>query len=463
MRWLRRTLLLGAAVLAAVTPLLAVSEPTPDELEWNRQRLAKWRSDPKNYARLRQDLADFLKLSGAKQEQIRRLDHDLAEKDLSTQARLLDVMERYADWLDRLPAADREQVLGAPDRRERTRVIREIRERQWLERLPQAVRARIQQAPAEEHAKLIKRERNRQRNRRQEWAEAQRNWDDVMQRRPRRLQDLPPYHQMFVREILMPRLDDAEKERLERVKNNPALFGKVLVELADKHPPALPGEQGPRRFAELPRNVQQRLAPFRNPQRNPRKFPKLPELRDRLAKAEGQWPAYGTAVAALARHCQIRLPPEMFPAGPADLSFPVQQFLKQRLRPTLTDEERLRLRATVGKWPNYPLALAELAKKHNLRVPWLTLPPLPPPGERWDVYRGKRRPGQADFPPVSRHTLRLFALVELSAKERADLGLTSFDRTSWPRLRKEYFKRKPHELKKRRPGGHKDERKKGGK
>src|SRR6516225_9314287 len=119
MRWLRRILTLSAAVLAAATPLLAVPEPTAGELEQNRHRLARWQTNPQNYARLRSDLAHFLTLPEARQERLRRLDHDLSQESPYTQAHLFDVMERYADWLDRLSPADRDRVQQAPDRKQR--------------------------------------------------------------------------------------------------------------------------------------------------------------------------------------------------------------------------------------------------------------------------------------------------------------------------------------------------------
>jgi hypothetical protein len=444
MRWLRRILMLSTAVLAAAAPLLAVTDPTPEELEQNRQRLARWKANPQNYALLRRDLPGFLVLPEATRERMRRLDHDLHQESPYTQARLFDVMERYADWLDRLSPADRDRVKQAPNRKQRLRAIREILDRQWMERLPQAVQEKIRKASGKERQRLIKQERNKERFRRAEWRAAMNQWDDVLRRRPLKLSNSPEITRRFVLEFLLPRLSADEQRRLNRVLENPVQFPKILVELADKHPPALPDNYQPTKPGQLPKFLQQRVNQLAKDNRW------LAEpLRKRLKEAEGKWPDYANAVAAVARFYKgpktdAAIPFELWPATPRDLTPPVRQFYQRRLLPVLDDPETARLRASLGKWPEWVLTIQDLAKKHRLHVPWFTLPPQ---GGLWDFYRLKPRAGQDDLPPLSRQTLRLFALVELTPKERADLGLSASDRTSWVRLKQEYFRRKPGERK----------------
>jgi hypothetical protein len=439
--------MLSAVVLAGAAPLLAVPALTPQELEQNRLRLAQWRTNPQNYARLQGDLAHFLTQPEASQERLRQLDHDLHQESPYTQARLFDVMERYADWLDRLSPADRDLIKQAGGRRQRLQAVKQIRERQWLERLPQAVRERIARAPQEERHRLIHREREKEKKNRKEWSNAFAQWEDVLLRRPVKLSDMSPAMKVFVRDILRPRLSNDEQRRLDWAQENRAQFAKVLVDLADRHPPALPGLRGPTKLSQLPLFLQQRINQLFKASKDPRRR-QIESLRRKVKDAEGTWPDYGTAVAAVARFYRANnvgpaIPFELWPAGPRDLSGPVGQFLVRKLRPVLNNEQKQRLKASLGKWPDFPLALQELAKEHRLQVPWLT---LPPPRDLWDLYRRKPQ-GKDNLPPLSRQTLRLFAQVELTAKDRADLGLTAFDRTSWKRLREEYFRRKPEEAK----------------
>jgi hypothetical protein len=72
---------------------------------------------------------------------------------------------------------------------------------------------------------------------------------------------------------------------------------------------------------------------------------------------------------------------------------------------------------------------------------------LPGPRDLWDSAR-------LALPEVPGHLLRDFALAELSAEDRARLGLSVADpEASRERLKKAYFKRKPRELERLRGAG----------
>jgi hypothetical protein len=62
----------------------------------------------------------------------------------------------------------------------------------------------------------------------------------------------------------------------------------------------------------------------------------------------------------------------------------MQEFVDKKLIAAMDNDDKLRLIRAEGKWPEYPTAIQEIAKKHNLDVPWHT---LPGPRERWDRYR----------------------------------------------------------------------------
>ncbi len=88
-----------AIVLAS--PLLAVPEPTADELKANRVQLENLRKHPDKLARLRRDVRLFLALPTERREQIVNLDEKLHED--AAAARLIPVLERYVGWLEQLP------------------------------------------------------------------------------------------------------------------------------------------------------------------------------------------------------------------------------------------------------------------------------------------------------------------------------------------------------------------------
>src|SRR6266851_4058327 len=103
------------AIVAAAAPVLAVSEPTQEELQVNRRLLERWRADPEHYARLKRDYRAFMALPADKRDRLRELDHDLREEDASSQARLFRVLDRYTTWLDHLPDEDRARIEAAPN------------------------------------------------------------------------------------------------------------------------------------------------------------------------------------------------------------------------------------------------------------------------------------------------------------------------------------------------------------
>src|SRR5262249_46782239 len=151
--------------------------------------------------------------------------------------------------------------------------------------------------------------------------------------------------------------------------------------------------QGPARFEDLPKTIQEFL----------------PELKDQK-DMEGKWPDYGEKVAAELRakrqngtkKDRLHFPVDFMPSSIEDLSRPMKQSVRQKLRPKLNRKEKVRLAKTKG-WPAYPKAIDELARKHKIRVPWQTLPGSQ---ERWDIYRPRPLVPRKTLPNVPKKTLR---------------------------------------------------------
>src|SRR6266436_7281312 len=121
--------------LLVALPLVVLADGNDDQ-ERNRKLLEKAKSDPQRYARLLQDLQAFLALPEEKQQELRKLDRDLHDEDSAGYARLQRVLERYSDWLQRLPEAERKKLESTSDTKEKIRLIKEIREREWIGWLP---------------------------------------------------------------------------------------------------------------------------------------------------------------------------------------------------------------------------------------------------------------------------------------------------------------------------------------
>jgi hypothetical protein len=244
----------------------------------------------------------------------------------------------------------------------------------WLRFQPKAVREQYARLSGEARKALVTQLFDEERQRKLEWQMAGRFWRELEKgvALPSRLTDFPPDVVNFVTEYLQPVLTKEEKERLEKAQGNWPLYPLTLVELADRHPPALPGPDGAKTFAELPADVKNKL-------RNAKGV--IPKI---LNKLERTWPGFGSGIADFAASRNVTLPHEYLAWGHACLSPGMQDFVDKKLTKVMDNDDKLRLISAERKWPMYPLAIQEIAAKHNLPVPWQTLPGT---RERWENYR----------------------------------------------------------------------------
>ncbi|MDW8266933.1 MAG: hypothetical protein RMJ52_16555, partial [Gemmataceae bacterium] len=328
--------------------------------------------------------AFFRQLTAEQRDRLRQLDRDLQLQDPQTRAHLLEVLKRYVNWLHRLPAVDRQRVEAAASASERLALIRELRDRAWYERLPRADRERLEKAPEKERAALLEQLRREDRQRREEALLVTRFWKELQsnEKLPTSLKDLPADVQDFVEKTLRPMLSDEQWRRLQAAQGRWPQFPRTLVELVDQHPVVIPGPIGYTRIADLPEDVQKRL-----------RLTKGSATERLLKQLEGRWPEFGLMVLDLAQKKAepkkpvYRLPRVMTPSHPAEFSPAIQTFIEKELYPRLSREERDRLQEAEGKWPEYPQTLVELARKHRLSIPGMS---LPGPADVWDRYRLRR-------------------------------------------------------------------------
>ncbi len=477
----RRLLLLP---LLAVVPLLPLFGA--DEAE-QRRALDKMRTaNPAQFARLRQEARAFLALPAIRRERLLKLERDLHEQPSSVQKHLFEVMQRYADWLEQLPEDQRQEVLKTRDQKQRLELIRRLREQQWLRSQPKRVQVQAEQlrrakplaaltrilgqfaaprnvapltglaallAPRlEPTADFLARVKREEQRRRQDWRIAARHWGDLVEHPPKEGLPNRPGHfgkdvEEYVTRYLRYLVSREEWARLEAAAGQWPEYPYLLVELADRYPPALPGPRGIDTAAKLPKAVKDRLATGFFPKKLVKGIDTVLHNRFKAAEGSNKWPKFGTAVAEFAALKNITLPGELWPTKPRDLSPKMQTFVKETLPPLLTRDEARDLKDAEGSWPTYPVKIQQLATKYHLRPPWQT---LPGPRERWDAYRVRRQAALDGLPELPRPTLRDFALLELTPQERAALNLSVHDPASWHRLTARYFQEKPGELRRLR-------------
>jgi hypothetical protein len=217
------TLLSFAAIVAGLTARDSV----------DRQPIRS--ADPDRRERLKQYLAAFQKLSPETQDHIRRLDKELRDENPATRARLIGIMEKYAQWLSALSDTDRKLIEKTPASSERLRVIREIMERQWLDNLPTPRKELLAKATdTAERANLIERwhreERDRNQDRVWQLRDAQESMIPGQAERFKRFREAVEH---FAKTELEPKLAPkekshlqtaAEKMRLQPLAGRPATF-----------------------------------------------------------------------------------------------------------------------------------------------------------------------------------------------------------------------------------------------
>jgi hypothetical protein len=380
---------LTAAVLLLTVRVLADSAAErPADKGPMIEQLKK--DDPVRYARLMRDFAAFRALPPERQEALRKMQADLQADKSATHAQHIEaVLDRYSAWLDRLPEADRRNVLAAEDRPTRMKRIHELRVKEWLARLPKATAERFQKASAKERERIWQDYFDE----RAEWQIATRFSED----RPDRLGSLlslspqmPTRPEMmsedardFLEKKLRPLLSAEEEKALHDAEGKWPRYPHLFVELADAHPLSLLGPIGPTKISDLPTKVREHLEG---------KGPIAIQARKNLLAVEGKWPAFGSVLHEwhLRRDdlTDAGLAKKTIPSRPEDFAGTINRFIDDKLVPALDKDEAAQLGAALGKWPKYPEKVLELAQKHNLAIP-----PAPnglPQREGWERYRVKR-------------------------------------------------------------------------
>jgi hypothetical protein len=396
----KRCLLFLFILPALVAPsLFAVPEPSANDLMANRARLDELRKHPDQMVRLRRAAKDLLALSPARREQALQLDYDLHRQTAGNRARLLKTLERYTRWLDGLSDADRQLIDDVSNQTRRLAVIRELRGKEWLQSQPRKLRDQLGSLTGSAQADCLRKARLEDRQRRAQWASGRRFWKEMEHKlRPVCFADLDKRDQEGVKEFLMPMLSAEEKKQLlAQAEGNWPAYPMTLVELADRHPLALPGKHGPRTFDQLPEALKSRFntkieSPFANAQTHV----------TLLRPNEGSWPKFAIAVTTLNKgYIRTPLPRELWACDFKSLLSPMQEYVHKMRKDVITTIEAQELSNAEGHWPEYPEKIQALAKSHALPPPpWETA--LYGPRVRWEDYRTVKAAAPLSAPAAKR-------------------------------------------------------------
>ncbi|HYV35547.1 MAG TPA: hypothetical protein VE988_07580 [Gemmataceae bacterium] len=449
----RRQWLALAISFVMVCCLLAVPSASSQE-QGKVDAGAALRKDPQ-YAQLYHDAKAFYALPAATQTTMRQLYEGLEKLAPAEREWLTDTLNRYADWLDKLPEADRQKVVSEPNLQARLQIIKDLRDKQWFARQPKSIRQYLDKLPKTKplpavtaasivglavtpprtmrplnvttdaaalmtdwQPEAIKRLKKEEARMARDWVIATRHWSQLTDVNPknRTMQTRPAEFgldvETFIREYLMPVLTEEERGRLKAAEGKWPLYPLTLVDLADKHPMALPQPNGPKLMADLPTEVRDKVMQVYakvNPKegkkkQDPDKFfhnaknafiqgvderlqglQKTSQIKDLTTSIK-----FTSAVATFT-HKQggVKMPHELWPIKASEMSDDMRVFLNQNgpFWGRLSSKERDQLNAAQGKWPEYPLKIQELANKYGFSPPWFSLPMVGNKGDIWDKYR----------------------------------------------------------------------------
>lgn len=187
-------------------------------------------------ASLRHAYQQFLRLPAEQQQRLLALDQALREEDATTQARLLHLMVRYGEWLERLAPEDRAWIEQAENETQKLERIRVVKERQWIQTLPLADREALAKAHGrpELYRRLLEQLRDREKQLALEWNLAAPPAEDQEKVRAlvaRWYKQLRPY------------LSPSEQQLLAEVqKRNRPIYLYLLAEFSEKYRQPVPPE-----------------------------------------------------------------------------------------------------------------------------------------------------------------------------------------------------------------------------
>lgn len=356
------------------------------DYEAAKAQVRDWqKNEPAMYGRLLDQARAFLHLSQAEQLRLKKMARRLRNLPPLQRQRMYTTLHAYGVWLlHRVNPEERQQLQQADSIEARLALVRKLHEQKWVAGLPKVHRDRLAQLQGPNKEKYIQQLRDREKGWYAMWQLAFYHWNELHRKRsmPTRLDDFLNKKGrdreigIFVMEYLKPLLSEQEWQRLKAAEGRWPHFLCTLVELADRHPIALPGPRGPGSFRELPKKIQALL----------KRGKAYGELRRLEREGYTGWPKFASAVAQVLDRQVLRagVPYELWPTRHADLSVDMRSFVTRTLIPLLSREEKAALRKAEGSWPDYPVAIRDLAERYGLDAPWQTLP-----GRRsaWNGYR----------------------------------------------------------------------------
>jgi hypothetical protein len=375
---IRRCYFLMLAAFFAVAALWASAQPPADN------------------AKLRENLKAYLALPKDRQNAIKKLQHDLeGAKD----KRLWTALERYADWLEHLRQQDPQAyqaIKDAPNSASRLTLIKEQRDREWMAQQPKVQREKWDVLKGDARTEFVAKLHKEARQKHAQWVIAQRFWKELESKQvmPTRMSDFALENkkkdkdapkmvnkvETYFNAYVKPYMTAQEEEQLREAEGRWPDYPLALVEIASRRTPALPPAKALGKFNDLP-------APIRLKLTDAKAAKDIKKAVQRYHQLDGSAAFASRLVEMAGKDGKLPFEHEYLASNPASLLRPMKKFWEDELVPAVKKDaaDLKKLTSSEGKWPDFPLAIQELSRKHNLQPPWYLLPE--PDHWKWEQYR----------------------------------------------------------------------------
>jgi len=299
--------------------------------------------------------SSFNALSKEKQALLKRLESEIMKLDSHENTRMLEVFQKFASWYETLKPLEKHRIENAEFPDARLVEIKKILTEQWIARLPKS--------ESETLLKLDDKERRIQIIKIKQEEQARLN---IVFDKKKKLAWTSEESRRFVAQI-QAQFSSEQQEKFAKLENKKGSLLKMILEFAEENPPLPLNKSGAKYLSmkDLPMDMLVQL----------KKMKQAGAYKQfELARVEGKWPSYARVVTEILRKNDPSFTFDFGASNLNDFSLEAKNVIENALFPLLQDEEKEKLQTVAGRWPDYPMAIRELAKVHLIEVPGLSVP-----------------------------------------------------------------------------------------
>lgn len=373
-------LLMMASFITLGKPAGIFADARDEQEQKYQSLLKKLKASQEHYNQLVKNYESFQALPQEKQKKLKDLDgaiyqliksydsfqtlgkeKQIAQKktagksDSQEAGRLLEVFQKFGEWYEALDLKEKDRLAKASYPDERIAEIKKILTSQWISRLPKVDSDALLKLDEPMRAiQIVKMKKEEQ-------VRVAQSFD-----KKKKVGLYSEETQKFITQIKQ-QLSSEQLEKLGKLEGKKGAFVKMILDFTEDNPPLPLNKMGVKYLSskDLPPEVSARLKSLKQTGVY-KSF--------ELIKIEKKWPAFARGVTEIIRRNDPAFNYEFGACKFEDLPEDVRVVVNELLQ-MLQDDEKVKLQAVEGKWPDYPLMLRDLARVHLVIIPGISIPP----------------------------------------------------------------------------------------